>query len=98
MGVTLLSVGGNDHKQAAAELGQAQLKLGLEPLFSFATLPAREFFLESHQKEERSHHHHQKTCDHHLLLPWLLQLNIQLICFLLHFISKDKKKEKKRMT
>jgi len=32
-----------------AELSQAQLKLGL---FSFATLGAREFFLEIHRKEE----------------------------------------------
>ena len=35
--VTLLSVGGSDHKQAGAELGQAQLKLGLDLLFSFVT-------------------------------------------------------------
>merc|ERR1719435_344667 len=35
-----------------AELSQAQLKLGLDHLFSFATLGAREFFLEIHQKEE----------------------------------------------
>jgi len=36
-----------------AELGQAQLKLGLDHLFSFATLPTTEFFLEIHRKEEK---------------------------------------------
>ena len=42
-----------DHRQAGLNLAKLSSNKELDPLFSFATLPSREFFLEIHRKEEK---------------------------------------------